>query len=283
MLLLLALLLAIPLGLDLYMPVPKDNPVTAEKIEQGRKLFFDKRLSRDRSVACASCHQPSRAFSDGRRTAIGIAQRQGQRNAPSIINRGYGRAFFWDARVTTLEEQVLKPIEDRNEMDLPASEAALRVGLTTTELSRALATFVRSILSGNSPYDRFINGNGAALTANQQAGLRVFRGKGNCTACHIGPNLSDERVHNTGVAWRDEALADSGAGNGAFKTPTLREVSRTAPYMHDGSMASLPDVIEFYDGGGRSNPWLDPELRPLRLTELEKRQLVAFLQSLNGK
>jgi cytochrome c peroxidase len=251
-------------------------------IEQGRKLFFDRRLSRDRSVACASCHQPSRAFSDGRPTAIGIFKRQGRRNAPALINRGYGRAFFWDARSATLEEQVLEPIEDPNEMDLPAADAARRVGLTTPELSRALASFVRSILSGNSPYDRFINGDRTALTPDQQAGLRVFRRKGNCTACHVGPNLSDERVHNTGVAWRVDHLADHGAGNGAFKTPTLREVSRTAPYMHDGSLPSLHDVIEFSDGGGRSNPWRDPEFRSLRLTSIERTQLASFLQSLNG-
>jgi cytochrome c peroxidase len=282
MLLVLALLLVIPLGLDLYLPVPEDNPLTADKIEQGRKLFFDRRLSRDRSVACASCHQPSRAFSDGRPTAIGIFKRQGRRNAPALINRGYGRAFFWDARSATLEEQVLEPIEDPNEMDLPAADAARRVGLTTPELSRALASFVRSILSGNSPYDRFINGDRTALTPDQQAGLRVFRRKGNCTACHVGPNLSDERVHNTGVAWRVDHLADHGAGNGAFKTPTLREVSRTAPYMHDGSLPSLHDVIEFSDGGGRSNPWRDPEFRSLRLTSIERTQLASFLQSLNG-
>jgi cytochrome c peroxidase len=199
------------------------------------------------------------------------------------VNRGYGRSFFLDARAATLEDQVLKPIEDPKEMDLAATEAARRVGLTRLQLEQALATFVRSVLSGNSPYDRYANGDRKALDAEQQAGLAVFRGKGSCTACHVGPNLSDEHVHNTGVAWRDGAIADAGAGNGAFKTPTLREISRTAPYMHDGSLATLPEVIDFYDAGGRANPWLDPELRPLKLTAREKAQLLAFLRALNGR
>jgi len=187
--------LAIPLGLDLYMPVPDDNPITKEKIELGRRLFVDRRLSRDGTIACVSCHDPSRGFSDGRPVAVGVFGRRGHRNAPALINRGYGRAFFWDARVGTLEEQVLKPIEDPNEMDLPLAEAARRVGIAPDEMSRALASYVRSILSGNSPYDRFVNGDRTALSPEQQMGLRVFRGKGNCTACYVGPNFTDERLH----------------------------------------------------------------------------------------
>ena len=138
----------IPLGLDLYMPVPEDNPLTEEKVELGRRLFFDRRLSRDGSIACSSCHDPDRAFSDGRAIAVGVFGRQGRRNAPAIINRGYGRLFFWDGRVSTLEEQELKPIEDPNEMDLPLADAGGKVGFAPEEISRALATFLRSILSG---------------------------------------------------------------------------------------------------------------------------------------
>jgi len=199
--LLLVAALTIPLGLDLYMPVPEDNPITAEKIELGRQLFNDRRLSRDGTIACVSCHDPARAFSDGRANAVGVFGRRGRRSAPALINRGYGRAFFWDARIATLEEQVLKPIEDPNEMDLPVDEAARRVGRSPDDLSRALASFVRSILSGNAPYDRFVNGDRVALSVEQQAGLQIFRGKGNCTACHVGPNFTDERTHNTGIAW----------------------------------------------------------------------------------
>lgn len=274
--------LAIPLGLDLYMPVPEGNPLTAEKVALGRQLFFDPRLSADGTVACATCHQPVRAFSDGRAVAIGVAGRQGRRSAPALINRGYGRAFFWDARVAALEEQVLKPIEDPNEMGSSAAGAAARVGLTSGDLARALASYVRSILSGNSRFDRFISGDREVLTEEEQAGLRIFRGKGNCVACHVGPNLTDERLHNTGVAWVNSAFKDRGAGDGRFKTPTLREIARTAPYMHDGSLTTLEDVVDFYDRGGRPNPALDPEIRPLGFQSEEKRQLVAFLGTLSG-
>jgi cytochrome c peroxidase len=283
MLLLLAAAITIPLGLDLYLPAPEENPMIAENIELGRRLFFDRRLSRDSTISCSSCHDPERAFSDDKPVAIGIFGRRGKRNSPALINRGYGRLFFWDGRISSLEEQVLKPIQDPNEMDLTLDEAASRVDLDQTTISRALASYVRSLLSGDSPLDRFLNGDRSALNAKQQQGLQIFRGKGGCTACHVGPNFSDERLHNTGVAWRDGKLADIGARQGEFKTPTLREIARTAPYMHDGSMATLEQVIDYYDRGGNPNPALDPELRPLRLSAAEKQDLIAFLSSLNGE
>lgn len=282
MILVLALALAIPLGLDLYLPVPEDNPVTTEKLELGRRLFFDRRLSRTGTIACASCHDPNRAFSDSKTLAVGVFGRTGRRHAPALINRGYGRAFFWDGRIKTLEEQVLKPIQDPNEMDLTLDEASVRVRVSVDTISRALATYIRSILSGDSPYDRFVNGDIDALSAEQRRGLQLFRGRANCSACHVGPTLTDERFHNTGVAWRDGSLHDEGRERGTFKTPTLREVARTAPYMHDGSIATLEQVIDFYSDGGRANPDLDTEIRPLRLTAAEKRALVSFLQSLSG-
>jgi len=294
---LLALVLVIPLGLDLYMPVPEENTISNEKIELGRRLFHDRRLSRDRSIACVSCHEPDRAFTDGRPVPIGVFRKLGRRSAPALINRGYGRAFFWDGRAATLEEQVLQPIQDPNEMDMTLGEASTRVGLPPEEISRALASYVRSILSGNSRFDRFVSGDRRALSREQQAGLQIFRGKGNCTACHVGPNFTDERFHNTGVAWR-ESLVDGSPGRfqddgrfvvtgrneerGAFKTPTLREIARTAPYMHDGSLATLDEVIDYYDRGGNASPGRDPELRPIRLTIAEKKALAAFLRSLNG-
>jgi cytochrome c peroxidase len=226
---------------------------------------------------------------------VGVFSRRGRRNAPALINRGYGRAFFWDARSTSLEQQVLAPITDPNELDLSLDEASARLGLPAEEISRALASYVRSILSGNSRFDRFVNGDRSALSAEEQRGLQVFRGKGNCTACHVGPNFTDERPHNTGLAWRSDAARasntageplavprDPGAGNGAFKTPTLREIARTAPYMHDGSLRRLEDVIDFYERGGQPNPHLDAEIRPLKLTPDEKRSLVAFLRTLSG-
>src|SRR5690349_21204733 len=190
--LLVAAAVMIPLGLDLYLPVPEDNPLIAEKIDLGRRLFFDRRLSSDGSIACSSCHDPDRAFSDGRAIAVGVLGRQGRRNAPALINRGYGRSFFWDGRVSTLEEQVLKPIQDPNEMDLPLEEAAARVALPVERISHNLASYVRSILSGDSRFDRFLNGDRSALSTEERAGLDVFRGKGQCVACHVGPNFSDE-------------------------------------------------------------------------------------------
>jgi len=289
-LLLLAAVLAIPLGLDLYMPIPEDNPITTERIERGRELFFDKRLSRDRTIACASCHAPERAFTDGRPVAIGVYNRIGRRSAPVLVNRGYGRSFFWDGRAATLEDQVLQPIQDPNEMDMTLPEVSRRVDMPIEEVSRSLASFVRSLLSGNSPFDRFISGDRSALSLEQQEGLQLFRGKANCTACHVGPTFSDERFHNTGVAWPEGKLLDEGrfavtgrvADRGAFKTPTLREIARSAPYMHDGSLVTLRDVVDYYNRGGNANPGLDTDLRPLKLTELEKNSLMAFLETLNG-
>jgi cytochrome c peroxidase len=282
MILMLLAWLVIPLGLDLYLPVPEDNPLTVEKIDLGRQLFNDVRLSRDGTIACSTCHDPARAFSVEQPVAVGVGGRTGRRNAPALINRGYGRTFFWDARSTTLEAQVVEPIQDPNEMDLTLDEATSRTGLESRTIANALASYIRTILSGNAPYDRYVNGDADALTPEQKAGLQLFRGKGNCTACHIGPNLSDERLHNTGVSWRDGRLTDVGAGRGEFKTATLREVARTAPYMHDGSLATLEDVIEFYSNGGRPSPSLDTEIRPLKFTDVEKRSLVAFLRALTG-
>jgi cytochrome c peroxidase len=278
-----AVAILVPLGLDLYMPVPEHNPLTTDKIALGRQLFHDRRLSRDGSRACASCHRPDRAFSDGRGLAIGVDRRIGPRNTPALVNRGYGRLFFWDSRTSSLEETVLRPISNPLEMDLAVDEAARRVGLTPDQLSQALSSYVRSILSGNAPFDRFVNGDRRALSAEQQRGLQVFRGKGNCTACHVGPNFTDERLHNTGAAWRTGTLVDPGAGTGTFKTPTLREIARTAPYMHDGSLRTLEDVIDFYDRGGIPNPHLDQEIRPAKFTSAEKRALVAFLRTLSGE
>jgi cytochrome c peroxidase len=286
-----ALVLTIPLGLDLYMPVPEDNPLSAERVERGRALFFDKRLSRDGTIACASCHDPARAFTDGRTVAIGVFGRVGHRSAPTLVNRGYGRAFFWDGRAATLEAQVLQPIQDPNEMDMTLPEASARVAIPVDEISRSLASFVRTLVSGNSAFDRFIDGDRTALTEQQQAGLQLFRGKANCTACHVGPTFSDERLHNTGIAWRDGRFLDEGRfavsgrpeDRGAFKTPTLRETARTAPYMHDGSLATLTEVVEYYDRGGNAAPGLDAELHALRLTDVERQTLVSFLESLNGR
>lgn len=296
----------IPLGLDAYMPIPDDNPITQEKLRLGQTLFNDPLLSRDKSISCASCHDPRYAFTDARTVAAGVFNRRGTRNAPALINRAYGKSHFWDGRASTLEAQVLKPIQDPNEMDMTLEEVvgrlkqqrryrkqfqkSFRREINADDLARALASYVRTILSGDSPVDHYLNGERGALSEQARQGLNIFRGKGNCTACHLGPNFTDERFHNTGVAWRDGKFLDSGrfaitgreTDRGAFKTPTLREIARTAPYVHDGSLATLEDVIEYYDRGGNPNPHLDAELRPLRLTTEEKQALVAFLKALSG-
>ena len=278
--------LRIPVGLDAYIPIPETNPITKEGVQLGRKLFFDKRLSRDNSVSCATCHDPQYAFTDARKLAVGVDGRAGDKRVPRILNRAYGKAFFWDGRVSQLEEQVVMPIANPREMDLDVKEAATRVGLNTVTLQRALASYVRTILSGNSPYDRYVQGNRDALTAEQKLGLQVFRGKAGCGSCHLGPNLTDERFHNTGIGADGEpghfAASRDPGDMGAFKTPSLRDVARTPPYMHDGSLAVLDEVIDYYDKGGRANANLDAEIRKLQLSTAEKRALVAFLEALNG-
>ena len=279
-----------PLGLDVYMRVPDDNPLTDEKVTLGRKLFSDKRLSRDQNVACASCHDAKHAFTDHRRVSEGVFGRHGTRNAPALINRGYGTLQFWDGRSASLDHQVLKPIQDPNEMDMTLAEATTRLGITERALAEGLASYVRTIRSGNSRVDKYLS-RGAGLSREEEVGMRVFRLKGNCVTCHVGPNFTDEQFHNTGIAWRKGDLSDEGrfavtqrlADRGAFKTPTLRDVARTAPYMHDGSIATLEEVIEHYDRGGVPNPGLDLEIQPLRLTVEEKRALAAFLRALAGE
>jgi cytochrome c peroxidase len=297
---------AAPLGLDLYMPVPEDNPLTAAKVELGRRLFHDRRLSRDGSTACATCHDPQRAFSDGRPLARGIGGAIGARHAPAIVNRGYGQSFFWDGRAGKLEDQVLQPILNSKEMGMDPASLVVRLRRdrryrrefhfafgrepNTADLSRALASYVRTIRSGDSRFDRYLYGRSGTLTAEEERGFSIFSSKANCWVCHTGSNFTDERFHNTGVAWKDGRAADDGrfevtqnpADHSAFKTPTLREVSRTAPYMHDGSIATLEEVVEYYDRGGNRNPGLDSAIRPLHLTAEEKRALASFLNSLSG-
>jgi cytochrome c peroxidase len=297
---------AIPIGLDRYLPAPDDNAITAEKILLGRRLFVDRRLSADGRTACATCHQPARRFTDGRRVARGVFGRDGTRNTPTLLNRAYGESAFWDGRAASLEDQVRIALGGERDLGVPIDDAVMRVSrdeaytrafvsafggvVTPTRLAQAIATFVRAQLSGGSPFDRYLAGDRAALTDEQRRGLDLFIGRARCGRCHAGPLLSDERYHNTGIAWAGDRFGDAGRSavtgferdRGAFKTPTLRDVARTAPYMHDGTLPRLPDVVEFYDRGGRPNPYLDADIRPLRLSRVEKAALVAFLRSLNG-
>jgi cytochrome c peroxidase len=291
----------IPLGLG-PRPVPKEHPLTAAKVALGRRLFFDPLLSADRTIACASCHLPERGFSHSQ--PRGIGGRPLRRRAPTLFNRAYGTVFFWDGRATSLEEQALKPIEDPEEMGSSVAETLRRLqqhaeypklfaaafpdGITATNLAQALAAFERVLVRGNSPVDRFLHEHDhAAMTEPERHGMWVFDSKGRCWRCHPAPHYTDEKFHNTGVRW-GKTPSDLGryeftkqeADKGRFKTPTLRAVKLTGPYMHDGSLKTLEDVIDFYDRGGQANPHLDPILQPLHLSAEEKRNLVAFLKSL---
>ncbi len=300
--------LEIPLGLDANAQnIPIDNPLTAAKVELGRQLFFDKRLSADGTVACVTCHNPFLGFTDGQSVAIGIEQREGMRNSPTVINRLFGRSQFWDGRAGSLEEQVLGPLENTVEMANTLEEVVATVAadphyqrsfrkafdaeITITTVAKAIASFERTLVSGNSLYDQFKGGNATALSESAQRGLALFESNRlNCTACHSGHNLTNEAFRNNG-AGMDSADPDSGrfkvtgrqADFGAFKVPTLRDIPRTAPYMHDGSLSTLPEVVDFYDRGGIANEYQSGEIRKLNLTVQEKRDLVAFLQSLNGR
>ena len=299
----------LPLGASPLVPVPPDNPLTEAKVELGRRLFFDAQLSRDSTVSCSSCHEPERSFSDGRTVARGIDDKEGTRNVPALINRVYGRSFFWDGRAHSLEEQALLPMVNPDEMGNTHEEILRRLGasgsyrrqfvgafgadeITEERVAQAIASFVRTLVSGNSPFDRFEHlGDTAALSESARRGLALFRGRARCALCHTGGLFTDERFHNTGVTWRDGELLDSGrfvitgknAHRGAFKTPTLRDVARTGPYMHDGSLATLEEVVDFYDRGGNINPYQDPDIQPLDLTLQEKESLLAFLRSLSGE
>ena len=297
-------------GLDLLVPVPDDNPLTPDAIALGERLFLDPGLSADGTVRCASCHRPEYAFSDTARISPGVYGRRGERNAPALINRAYGRAFFWDGRTTTLEAQVLHPIRDSVEMGQPVpmlierlrADASYRLAfarsygtepIDSQSVARALASYVHTLRSGNASIDRWRNGDAAALSESERRGLALFGGHAGCNSCHVGPNFTDEEFHNTGVSARSARYAareDPGRARvtrrtedvGAFKTPTLRDVARTAPYMHDGSLATLEEVVAFYDSGGIANANLDVEIEPLGLTSEQRRDLVAFLIALTG-
>jgi cytochrome c peroxidase len=281
--------------------VPKANPLTIEKVELGRRLFFDKNLSLDRTISCGTCHDPAKGWSNGQRTAEGINGAKGTRNVPTIFNVAYNRVQFWDGRVFSLESQALRPIFNPREMAMPSRAAlvnrleedpdypaqfarAFPDGIAPENVAKAIAAFERTVLVGNTPFDRYQAGDEQALSEAAKRGLKVFMKKGNCAACHRPPTFTDIGFHNIGVGM-DQQNPDVGlfaingrqSAFGSFKPPMLRELTKTAPYMHDGSIATLEEVIEFYDKGGIPNPQLSTEMRPLKLSGEEKRDLLAFL------
>ncbi len=315
----------VPLGHDeiRYLnSMPKDNPLTRSKIALGKLLFFDKRLSRDGSIACGSCHQPHRAFTDGRVLPTGINGQTAKRNVPTLLNLVYGSAYFYDGRATSLEEQALIPLQSHAEMGNTLDRVVATLSaisgyrarfkaafgdraITPDRIAKALAAFERVLISGESPYDLFeYGGPKGSMSQSALRGLRLFRAKARCTHCHAGFNYTDEDFHNIGVGWdRADFSTYEKTGNiddikgvdpgryahtkkpqhfGAMKTPTLREIARTAPYMHNGRIKTLKEIVEFYDKGGIANPFLDELIAPLDLTDAEKRDLIAFLKALNG-
>lgn len=322
--------------------IPADNPLTAEKVALGEALFFEKRLSVDGTVSCATCHDPAMAFADGNMLAVGVNRKVGVRNAPTVLNAMFSRRLFWDGRARTLEEQAKQPLVNPLEMGMPDHAAVVarleaiaeyrrqfrevfgEQGITADTVAKALAAYERTQLSADSPFDRFIGGDAGAMSEAQQRGWKLFQTKARCINCHSftpsAPFFSDFDFHNTGIATKDvpleklageagravraepdgaralgrlahtEGFSDLGrfliTGRereiGAFRTPGLRDIELTAPYMHDASEKTLLDVVRFYNRGGEQNKHLDKEMRPLGLTDAEMSDLVEFMRALTS-
>jgi cytochrome c peroxidase len=282
---------------------PSDNLLTDARARLGRRLFYDPRLSRTNEISCASCHEQEHAFADPRTVSQGVLARTGTRNAPALLNAAWGRSFFWDGRAHSLEEQAGQPIENPVEMDLPLAEAVARVGSdaryvgafqsaygeppSAALLQKALASFVRSLVSGQSPYDRHLRGDDSAFGEPEQRGEALFLSdQAGCFHCHPSGVLSNEGFFNNGtyVAGGDtgrQQVTHLAGDVGKFKVPGLRNVADSAPYMHDGSLPTLEAVIDQYDKGGRGDPTTDPQIAPLSLSSEQKADLLAFLRSLS--
>jgi cytochrome c peroxidase len=284
-------------------PAPQDNLMTAEKIALGARLFADRRLSRgDRS--CASCHLARHAFSEPRRRALALSGRPLARNTPPLLDLAWGKRYFWDGRAASLEEQVVVPIEAPEEMDghwptilsrLAADSdlsALFRAAFpeevqpSRVAVAKALACYVRSLVSPATRFDAWVAGDTAALHANERRGFGLFVGKGACVLCHVGWRFTDDRFHDVGLKSRDAGQGDLPGGTAglvAFKTPSLRELTHTAPYMHDGSLPTLQAVVRHYSGHFLVRPSLAPQLnRRLRLSGRERDDLIAFLRTLSS-
>lgn len=305
------------------------------KVSLGQALFFDKRLSLDRTVSCATCHDPSSAFGSKEAVNIGVGNVKGMRNAPTLLNSFSSHSYFWDGRVTSLEEQAKQPLLNTSEMGMKTEVALIdrvskieeysksfralfpREGITINTIANAIAAYERTLVSRNSPFDRFIAGDKNAISDAQKQGWELFKGKAKCVDCHAfsasSPFFTDHKFYNTGVAetggsleivarkipaknWDAASLAHqpefSDLGRylvtrhpkdiGAFKTPTLRDVELTGPYMHNGSIKTLLDVLKFYNEGGIKNPHLHEKMQPLQLSEKEISNLAEFLRSLTS-
>jgi cytochrome c peroxidase len=285
-------------------PTPADNKVTPERVELGKMLFFDPRLSGSNWISCASCHNPTLGWSDGLPTAIGDSMKVLGRATPPITNAAYSDVQMWDGRFHSLEEQALGPMQAPAEMHGSMEHILARLkgipgyvqafnhaypaeGITSATVAKAIASFERTVISTDSPFDQWVRGNESAISPSAKHGFEMFVGKANCAACHQGPNFTDQGFHNIGLKGNQDpgryAKVPVKAMKGAFKTPTLRDIALTSPYMHNGAYRTLEEVIDHYDRGGDDQENLDANIKPLKLTQQEKADLVEFLKSLTGK
>ena len=288
---------------------PKDNMPNAERINLGRHLFFDPRLSGEGNMSCATCHNPGLGWSDGLATAKGVKSTILPRATPTLINSAFNTIMMWDGRKKDLEDQAMGPMESHLEMNMDTVKlfkwlnespgyrklfdaAYPGEAINAASLSMAMAAFERTVVMNDSPFDRWLAGDAKAMTAQQVRGFDIFldANKGNCAACHSSPNFTDNGFHNIGLASWGNPNPDMGRYaqkpvarlKGAFKTPQLRGIALTAPYFHDGSVETLKDVIALYDKGGIITTNLDPNIKPLKLSGQDKEDLLAFLHALTG-
>jgi cytochrome c peroxidase len=283
-------------------PFPADNPYSVTKAALGQKLFFDPRLSGSNWISCSTCHNPGFSWGDGMAHAIGNGMKTLGRRTPTILNLAWAELLMWDGRKHGLEEQALGPMTAPAEMNadlallvdklntIPGYRADFATvfgdkGISGKTIGQAIATYERTIVSGEAPFDRWIAGDEKAISEPAKQGFTLFTGKANCVACHSGWDFSDHGFHDIGLPDKDVGRAEwlkLTSMEHAFKTPTLRDTDRRAPYMHDGSMATLADVIEHYNRGGAQRPSLSDEMHPLHLTAAEKQLLLAFLETLTA-
>lgn len=288
-------------------PHPADNAPTPERIELGKQLFFDPRLSGDGNMSCASCHSPLFGWSDGLPTAKGFQSQVLGRASPTVINTAYNSLQMWDGRKKSLEDQAMGPMMSNAEMNMnipvlldflkttPGYKSAFKKAypkeeISETTIAKAIASFERTVISNDSPFDRWVKGDKKAMTSKQVKGFKLFINpkKGNCAVCHSAPNFTDNGFHNIGLAsWGDEnpdmgryAERPLRLMKGAFKTPTLRDITDTAPYFHDGSSMTLNEVMDHYIKGGVVTTNLSPNMKKLKLSKKEKSAIIAFLEAL---
>jgi len=278
---------------------PNDEPHPQREVNLGKVLFFDTRLSKHKNQSCATCHNPELGFSDGLDKGFGSDGSDLGRNAPHIYNLAWSVSLFWDGRSSSLEDQALGPIQSEVEMQMSSEQVLERLsniqfyrqefngvyedGLTFNNVGKAIAAFERTLISDNSAFDQYIAGNKQAMSPSAIRGLRLFAGKANCIDCHDGPNFTDDSFHNIGLGVEDFGRYDvvkDKAFLGAFKTPGLRNIIYSAPYMHDGSVTTLEEVVEHYNQGGLGQKNVSPLIKPLKLNKQEKADLVAFMAAL---